>query len=144
MSTRNPENRFEVRLGRIRSASSHKRVTGFLKKVGRSGGKHGSKGRSAQRRISTTVFQRRVMVKVSIVRMEGRGAGAQRQHLNISSATVQRPARNAVRYMTVMDAMSMSKGSRMAAKMTVTNFGLSYRRKTPLGCPIYRSLPEGL
>lgn len=34
MSTRGPSNRFEVRLGRIRSPSGHARVTGFLKKSG--------------------------------------------------------------------------------------------------------------
>ncbi len=81
MSTRGPENRFEVRLGRIRSPSGHARVTGFLKKVRRRSGPWRKGSGLSQRRLGTASFQRRVMVKVSIVRMEGRGFGAQRQHL---------------------------------------------------------------
>ena len=81
MSTRGPENRFEVRLGRIRSPSGHARVTGFLKKVSRRSGARRRPSGLPQRRVGTASFQRRVMVKVSIVRMEGRGIGAQRQHL---------------------------------------------------------------
>ena len=81
MSARDTDNRFEVRLGRIRSASGQERVTGFLKSVGRRGTRRtGGSGRSQQRSV-TMAFQRRVMVKVSIVRMDGRGIGAQRQHL---------------------------------------------------------------
>lgn len=81
MSTRGQENRFEVRLGRIRSPSGHTRVTGFLKNVGRRSGPWRKGSGLSQRRMSAVSFQRRVMVKVSIVRMEGRGIGAQRQHL---------------------------------------------------------------
>lgn len=81
MVTRGPENRFEVRLGRMRSPSGHERVTGFLKKVSRRGGRSRVRSGRTQRRTSAASFQRRVMVKVSIVRMEGRGIGAQRQHL---------------------------------------------------------------
>jgi type IV secretory pathway VirD2 relaxase len=81
MRTRGPDNRFEVRLGRIRSHSGHERVTGFLKKVSRRGGRNRMRSGRTQRRTSAASFQRRVMVKVSIVRMEGRGIGAQRQHL---------------------------------------------------------------
>lgn len=81
MVTRGPENRFEVRLGRMRSPPGHERVTGFLKKVGRRSGRMRMRSGRTQRRTSTASFQRRVMVKVSIVRMEGRGIGAQRQHL---------------------------------------------------------------
>lgn len=81
MRTRGPDNRFEVRLGRIRSHSGHERVTRFLKKVSRRGGRSRVRSGRTQRRTSAASFQRRVMVKVSIVRMEGRGIGAQRQHL---------------------------------------------------------------
>jgi len=81
MRTHGPENRFEVRLGRMRSPSGHERVTGFLKKVSRRGGRSRVRSGRTQRRTSAASFQRRVMVKVSIVRMEGRGIGAQRQHL---------------------------------------------------------------
>lgn len=81
MRTRGPDNRFEVRLGRIRSHSGHERVTGFLKKVGRRGGRSRLRSGRTQSRTNAASFQRRVMVKVSIVRMEGRGIGAQRQHL---------------------------------------------------------------
>jgi type IV secretory pathway VirD2 relaxase len=79
------DNHFEVKLGRIRSASGEKRVTGFLKQVGRKAGRASTRHRSGggrQQRQSRSQFHRRVIVKVSIVKMEGRGAGAQRQHLN--------------------------------------------------------------
>ena len=78
------DNQFEVKLGRIRSASGEKRVTGFLKQIGRKAARAGGLRRSGggrQQRQSRSQFQRRVIVKVSIVKMEGRGAGAQRQHL---------------------------------------------------------------
>lgn len=81
MSTRGPDEAFEVRLGRIRSPSGQARVTGFLKKVARRGGQSRNSSRYSQRRVSAANFQRRVMVKVSIMRMDGRGIGAQRQHL---------------------------------------------------------------
>jgi len=77
------DNHFEVKLGRIRSASGEKRVTGFLKQVGRkasqSAGRRSGGGR--QQWQSNSHFHRRVIVKVSIVKMEGRGAAAQRLHL---------------------------------------------------------------
>ncbi len=78
------DHKFEVKLGRIRSASGEERVTGFLKQVGRKAARTGGRRRSGggrQQRQSGSQFQRRVIVKVSIVKMEGRGAGAQRQHL---------------------------------------------------------------
>jgi len=78
------DNHFEVKLGRIRSASGEKRVTGFLKQVGRKASRASTRRRSGggrQQRQSESQFHRRVIVKVSIVRMEGRGSGAQRQHL---------------------------------------------------------------
>lgn len=78
------DNHFEVKLGRIRSASGEKRVTGFLKQVGRKPGRASMRRRSGgsrQQRQSGTQFHRRVIIKVRIVKMEGRGAGAQHQHL---------------------------------------------------------------
>ena len=74
--------RFEVRLGRIRSASGERRVAGFFRQVG-SAARHASPARS-RRSVggrSRQTFARRVLVKVSIVKMAGRGAGAQRLHL---------------------------------------------------------------
>ena len=78
------DHKFEVKLGRIRAASGEKRVTGFLKQVGRKAARTGGRRRSGggrQQRQSGLQFQRRVLVKVSIVKMKGRGAGAQRLHL---------------------------------------------------------------
>lgn len=81
MRTRDDGTQFEVKLGRIRAASGHARVTGFLKSVSRSARRRGSRGRSRSARQSTIQFHRRVMVKVSVLRMDGHGAGTQRQHL---------------------------------------------------------------
>jgi hypothetical protein len=81
---KNSDNHFEVKLGRIRSASGERRVTGFLKQIGRKAGRGSPRRKSGggrQQRQSGSQFHRRVIVKVSIVRMEGRGSGAQRQHL---------------------------------------------------------------
>jgi len=78
------DNHFEVKLGRIRSPSGEKRVAGFLKQVGRKASRASARRRSGggrQQRQSGSQFHRRVIVKVSIVKMEGRGAGAQRLHL---------------------------------------------------------------
>lgn len=78
------DNHFEVKLGRIRSASGEKRVAGFLKQVGRNASR-GTAGRrpggGGRQRQSSSQFYRRVIVKISIVKMEGRGAAAQRLHL---------------------------------------------------------------
>lgn len=79
------DNHFEVKLGRIRSASGEKRVAGFFRQVERKARystKRKSSGQGPQQRRSATQFHRRVIVKVSIVKMDGRGIGAQRQHLN--------------------------------------------------------------
>jgi len=78
------DSRFEVKLGRIRSASAERRVTGFFKQVGRRAvrtGRHKRASGGRQQRQSGSQFHRRVIVKVSIVKMDGRGAGAQRLHL---------------------------------------------------------------
>jgi len=76
---------FEVRLGRIRSPSGHRRVAGFFKTV-RRGGARISSGKRAYRQTrrapsSTRVFQRRVLVKVHIQKMAGNGLRAQNLHL---------------------------------------------------------------
>lgn len=77
---------FEVKLGRIRSPSGERRVEGFFKSVRR-----GAKriGRTAERRRSgsqsqrsASLFHRRVLIKVSLVRMDAKGIGAQRLHLD--------------------------------------------------------------
>ena len=75
---------FEVKLGRIKSPSGERRVTGFFKQVGRKAARTGRRKRSSagrQQRQSGSQFHRRVIVKVSIVKLDGGGAGAQRLHL---------------------------------------------------------------
>jgi len=79
---------FEVKLGRIRSASGDRHVQGFFKKVksgarklSRSG--RGRRGRSVGRaHAANAMFQRRVIVKVHLVRMDAKGKAAQRLHLD--------------------------------------------------------------
>ncbi len=76
---------FEVYLGRIRSPNGARKVTGFLKRV-RSGirGRPSRLGKQAEWRFRSIVaksFQRRVMVKMNIARMDGKGAVAQKCHL---------------------------------------------------------------
>lgn len=77
---------FEVRLGRMRSPSGHTKVQGFFKKV-QTGARRlsrSSRGRGGgfQRRTAQTAFQRRVIVKVHLVRMDAKGKAAQRLHLD--------------------------------------------------------------
>lgn len=77
---------FEVQLDRICSPSGARKVRGFFKQVGRTAKRT---GRRSSSRYQTGYYQspariawsRRVMVKVSIVRMQGKGLGAARQHL---------------------------------------------------------------
>jgi len=75
---------FEVKLGTIRSKSGAKKTVSFLRQAGRGFGKA---RKSSARRGGGSQYQsglswsRRVVVKVSIVRMDGKGAGAQRLHL---------------------------------------------------------------
>lgn len=75
---------FEVKLGVIRSSSGAKKTAQFLRQAGRGFGK-GSKssvraGGGSQYQSGLS-WSRRVVVKVSILRMAGKGAGAQRLHL---------------------------------------------------------------
>ena len=79
---------FEVKLGRIRSASGDRHVQGFFKKV-KSGARRlsnsgrGRRGRSAGRaHAANAMFQRRVIVKVHLARMDAKGKAAQRLHLD--------------------------------------------------------------
>lgn len=81
MTTQGPDSRFEVKLGRIRSPSGHSRVTGFLKSVGRVGLRRRAGNRKTGGRVARAQFHRRVLVKVSIVRMDTKGVGAQSAHL---------------------------------------------------------------
>jgi len=75
---------FEVKLGTIRSKSGAKKTVSFLRQAGRGFDKA---RKSSARRGGGSQYQsglswsRRVVVKVSIVRMDGKGAGAQRLHL---------------------------------------------------------------
>ncbi len=79
------DNQFEVKLGRIRSPSGERRVQGFFKKMARGAGRvsrsrRGGGGR--QRQAARGHFQRRVIVKVHVVRMDAKGFSAQRHHMD--------------------------------------------------------------
>ena len=75
---------FEVKLGTIRSKSGAKKTVSFLRQAGRGFGKARKpsvrRGGGSQYQSGLS-WSRRVVVKVSIVRMDGKGAGAQRLHL---------------------------------------------------------------
>ena len=76
--------RFEVRLGRMRSPSGARKVEGFFRKVSKGArklGRGGGRGRS-QRSAARTQFYRRVLVKVRVVSMDPKGRLAQKLHLN--------------------------------------------------------------
>ena len=79
---------FEVRPGIIRAPNGAKRVEGFFKRVGYHARRSAKSSRAAARYSrgyyqsqSKVAWSRRVMVKVSIVKMAGKGFGAQRAHL---------------------------------------------------------------
>ena len=75
--------RFEVRLGRMRSPSGARKVEGFFRKVSKGArklGRGGGRGRS-QRSAARTQFYRRVLVKVRVVSMDPKGRLAQKLHL---------------------------------------------------------------
>ena len=78
---------FEVKLGRIRSPSGDRQVQSFFKKVKTgarklSTGSRRGRGGGGQTRAASQAFQRRVIVKVHLVRMDAKGASAQRLHLD--------------------------------------------------------------
>jgi len=79
---------FDVRLGTIRAPNGARRVEGFFKRVGYHARKSGKKSSGAARynqgyyqSASRSAWSRRVMVKVSIVKLAGKGRAAQRAHL---------------------------------------------------------------
>ena len=79
---------FDVRPGIIRAPNGAKRVEGFFKRVGYHAKRSGRSSRASARYSrgyyqspSKVAWSRRVMVKVSIVKMAGKGFGAQRAHL---------------------------------------------------------------
>ena len=88
MSKRGSEPPFEVKLGRIRSASGHTRMKSFFKKVGKgarrlsrgSGSGRSSSGRA--QRGAARHYHRRVVVKASIHKMMVHGTAPLRRHLN--------------------------------------------------------------
>lgn len=84
MADSGANDRFEVKVGRIRSQSGERKVRGFLRKLSKSAlraGKRSHKGR-AGRPASRRQFFRRVIVKAHFVRMDAKGVKAQRLHLN--------------------------------------------------------------
>lgn len=88
MSKGGSEPPFEVKLGRIRSASGHTRMKSFFKKVGKgarrlsrsSGSGRSSSGRA--QRSAARHYHRRVVVKASIHKMAVHGTAPLRRHLN--------------------------------------------------------------
>lgn len=76
------DDRFEVRLRRIRSPSGHRRMRGFFERVGKGAkAKRGSFGGLRRLPVRQMQFQRRVMVKASIRKMEISGLAKLKKHL---------------------------------------------------------------
>ena len=76
------DDRFEVRLGRIRSPSGHRRMRGFFERVGKGAkAKRGGFGGARLSPVRQMQFQRRVMVKASIRKMEISGLAKLKKHL---------------------------------------------------------------
>ena len=76
---------FEVKLGRIRSASGAVKSKRFFNTVRKGGRKFrtGEKQRGSNaRRSSQSRFHRRVIIKARLIKMDAKGAAAQRLHLN--------------------------------------------------------------
>ena len=78
------ENRFEVQLGRIRTASGSRRAVSFMNGLERSGrsGRVGSKRLRGSKSARPMTFHRRVVVKVSIKKISGGGLAALRKHVD--------------------------------------------------------------
>lgn len=80
------DDRFEVRLGRVRSASGSRRTVGFFERVSKaSKAKRARAGRASGRNRSSVrqmAFQRRVLVKASIKTMARAGVSRLKAHLN--------------------------------------------------------------
>lgn len=82
--TNDREDRFELKLGKIRSAGSTKRARSFLSRVARSTSRAGPQGRGRSigtRRSQARQFSRRVIIKTRIIRMSASSAGALTAHL---------------------------------------------------------------
>jgi len=78
------DNPFNVKLGRIFTPDGTGRflsLAGRVRRAAKSSGARGG-GRSRRRSSSEQLFMRRVIVKVNLVRMGGKGQGAQRLHLD--------------------------------------------------------------
>ncbi|MEM7569443.1 MAG: DUF3363 domain-containing protein [Pseudomonadota bacterium] len=73
---------FEVSLGRIRSDPGDRRLRGFLKKVAYGAKRAARRSRGLSSSVARAQFQRRVIVKITSVKMTARGAGAQALHLD--------------------------------------------------------------
>ncbi len=87
MTKGGPDTPFEVKLGRIRSASGHTRMKSFFKKLGRRARRLSMSARKDRstgsvRRVSATQFHHRVIVKASIHKMTQNSKAAMRHHLD--------------------------------------------------------------
>jgi len=80
------DDRFDVRLGRVRSASGSRRAVGFFERVSSgSKSKRARRGQSSHRGRSSVrqmAFHRRVVVKASIKKMVGAGFAKLKAHLD--------------------------------------------------------------
>lgn len=79
------DDRFEVRLGRVRSRSGARKVTSFMNGLERSakGRSRSTRGRRGGRRsVRQMAFHRRVNVKASIKQMSSGGVAALRKHVD--------------------------------------------------------------
>ena len=76
------DDRFEVRLGRIRSPSGARKAQSFFKRVSRGAkAKRSRSGRSRSSPVRQMQFHRRVVVKASIRRMDGDSLAKLKDHL---------------------------------------------------------------
>ncbi|RZV36088.1 MAG: DUF3363 domain-containing protein, partial [Acidimicrobiales bacterium] len=80
------ENRFTVRLGRIHAPSGSRKfvkLAGQVRRAARQFGRASRRSYGSQHRSNGTLyFQRRVIVKISIVKMAGKGAARQAAHVD--------------------------------------------------------------
>lgn len=73
---------FEVHLGRMRGDPGDRRLRRFLKTVANGAKRAGRRSGHRSSTVARTQFQRRVIVKITSVKMTTRGAGAQALHLD--------------------------------------------------------------
>ena len=78
----NAENNFTVQLGRIHAPSGSKKFVSLAGQVRRAARRFGRASYSKRSSTGASYFQRRVIVKVSLVKMAGKGAARQAAHVD--------------------------------------------------------------